>query len=304
MRTTQNKPLILSHSEIIRSFIKDVGLPFNKAPEALGLKSSDFLNWWSGNNPQLVQSNHLSTLSQFLRIDEDDIVERTYNKDLVRSVFFTGSAVLPEKYSQNQFSYLRSSAHIIKFLTLSRGQHFSDMIMQKMNIGPLIYANLDNKISLNYFIDLLELLAEHGLKQDELDSLACVLFLSLGDTPLGQKFKKAKTYYESYEVLAQNIHLFDSNFTYNFELDRKHIQLQAVLYFDNHPHIDWSRTNINRLLRYRRFLIGWFPYMANLAPIFPHYTSSFHKDRVEATYTLKFKDKNTTTPLFCVPKDS
>ncbi|MEK6628994.1 MAG: hypothetical protein AABY53_10240 [Bdellovibrionota bacterium] len=308
MSITQNKlqksHLLKNQAEQVRSFIKDIGLPLNRAPEALGVKSSDFLSWWSGHQPQLIESKQLISLGRFLNIDEDQIVTGTYDKTHVRAVLFGGPLVLPDKYSKNQFSYLRSSAHVIKFLTLTRGQHFSDMIMRKLNVSPLIYSDQNNKISLNYFMDLLELLSQNGLTQDELDSLACVLFLSLGETTLGKKFKNAKTYYECYEILAQNIHLFDSNFDYSFELDQVRCKISANLHFDNHSHIDWAKARVNKLFRYRIFFVAWLPYLAKLSPVFPQNKITAHSGIITMEHMVDFREefsKRQICPSICPP---
>lgn len=294
-----NQPI--SKSEKVRHFIKDVGLPLNQAPEALGVSASDFMSWWAGRNPKLVKMRQLIQLGQFFNIDENEIISGTYDKDFVRSVLFLGDSALPERYSQNQFSFLRSSAHIVKFLTMTRGQHFSDMIMRKLNISPIIYGDLNNKISLNYFTDLLEVLHQNGLTQSELDNLACVLFLSLGGTQLGEKFKKAKNYYECYEVLANNVHLFDSNFEYSFELDRTKLQITASLDFDKHSHVEWSYGRMERLLRYRQILIGWYSFLSKLPPIFPEVKVEYGLTKIDALYVIKFGQQN-ANPFFCLPK--
>lgn len=285
----------------VRHFIQDVGLPLNQAPDALGLTASDFMAWWSGRNNKLIRNQQVIQLGQFVHIGEDEILKGTYDKNFVRSVLFSDGPVLPEKYTKNQFSFLRSSAHIIKFLTMTRGQHFSDMIMRKMNISPIIYGDLNNKISLNYFTDLLELLDQNGLSQDELDNLACVLFLSIQGTPLGEQFKKAKTYYECYEVLANSVHLFDSNFEYTFRLERTQVQIKAALHFDNHSHVQWSFARMERLLRYRQILIGWYSFLSKLPPIFPECSLEVGKSGIYAIYTIKFGAQD-ANPLFCLPK--
>lgn len=291
MRNSQNEILHLTPSDSVREFIKDTGLPLNKAAEGLGVSSAEFMNWWAGYMPKLIQMPQLQNLGQFLNIDEARIMDGRYDKNFVRSQLFAGHRVLPEKYTQNQFSYLRSSAHIIKFLNLTRGQHFSDAILRKLNVFPLIYGDLNNKISLNYFMDLLDMLAENGLTQKELDNLACVLFLSLETTPLGEKFSKARSYFECYEVLANNVHLFDHNFEYTFELDRQQLRIRAFLPFDSHTHINWSKARMDRLMRYRQILIGWYSYLSKLPPIFPEYTVEPCSQGICGTYIIRFDDQ-------------
>jgi hypothetical protein len=290
MNTTLNNKPPITKSDKLRHFIKDVGLPLNKAPAALGLRPSEFMSWWIGEKPRLIKNNQVIQLGQYLHIDENDILSGTYDKTFVRSVLFSDVSFLPERYSQNQFSYLRSSAHIVKFLTMTRGQLFSDAVMRKMNISPLMYADMNNKISLNYFIDLLEILADSGLTQTELDKLSCVLFLTLGETPLGLKFKSAKNHQECYSVLSDNALLFDSNFQYQFKIDRKQAEITAFLPYENHSHMKCTEQKFARLLRYRQFLMGFFPYLSKLPAIIPHSFQTFHSEGLKTTYIIKFPE--------------
>lgn len=283
MDSTQDKKL--------KHFIKDVGLPLNRAPEALGLSSEIFLEWWSGYRSRVIHKAQFVQLGQYLHIDEDSILEGTYDKSFIRSVLFSGDSAIPEKYSQNQFSYLRSSAHIFKFLTLKYGQHFSDMIMRKLNVSPLIYSDLNNKISLNYFMDLLETLAQHGFKERDLDQLACVMFLSLDQTPqMRAEFGKARNYYECYEVVAKNFKNLDNNFRMEMDLDRTRFKVTTFLDYDNHAHINFDRSRIDKILRYRLILAGWFPYLSNLAPSLPEYEVNYTANGVHCEYMFNFPD--------------
>lgn len=282
----------------IRTFIFDVGLSFNLAPEALGMKASDFMKWIAGHDI-LIDRSHLANLSQYLNLNEESIMNGSYDKDLVRRRLFESPEILPEKYSQNQFSCVRSSAHIIKYLTLTRGQHFSDHLLRSLNISPLIYSNLDNRISFNYFVDLMDALVKSGLSQTELDSLCGMLFLGIEGTLLGDKFKRARNYYESYEVVTQNINLFDSNFEYTFELQRNQLLIRSKFLFDKHFHENWSVERILRLERYRHLLTGWFPFLSKLPPLVPQHTLQSYANRIEATYLIKFDE-----PHFALLKET
>lgn len=293
MPTSLNNSIAQFHSSLILKFIKDVGLPFNLGPEALGIKPSEFMKLMSGQEA-LVGRPQLVSLSQYLNLNEDSILDGTYDKDLVRTRFLGTPDALPSPYQQNQFSYTRSSAHIPRYLTLTRGQHFSDMILRKLNISPLLYTDLDNQVSINYFIDLLETLAESGLSERELDNLAGVLFLSLENTALGSKFKKAKSYYECYEILSQSSQLFDCNFSYDFDLNRKQVRIESFLDYGKHFHIDWTVAKLNRLIRYRHLLMGWFPYLSKLPPILPEHKVEYCESGLKTTYTIKFIENSSS----------
>ncbi len=296
MQTFPVSHLSKTNSELIKRFIKDVGLPFNLGPEALGIKPSQFMQWMAGYDI-FIDRPQLTNLSQYLSLNEDCIVDGTYDKKLVRKRLFESSEALPEKYSQNQFSYVRSSAHIVKYLTLTRGQHFSDQLLRSLNISPLIYANIDNKISINYFVDLLDALAKTDLSQTEIDSLAGMLFLGIEGTSLGDRFKKACNYYECYEVLAQNITLFDSNFEYTFELEKSQVLIRSKFQFDKHYQEKWSLEKILRLERYRHLLSGWYPFLSKLTPVVPKHTVQAFSNRIEASYLIKFNELPATKPV-------
>jgi hypothetical protein len=297
-----NKTTPILKSNSVRSFIKDVGLPFNKAPEALGLSSVQFMDWWCGRKNNLLNNRHILTLSQYLNIDEDQILAGTYDKNFIRNQLFIGSRSLPEKYSFNQFSNTRTSAHIQRYLIKTRGQHFSDKILRKLNISPLIYENHDNKISLNYFVDLLDVLSLNGFSNEELDSLACMIFLTLDNTLLGAKFKKAKNYFDCYSVLSENILLFDSNFEYTFEVDRNQTRAITFLSFEKHWHMKWDTSQLAKLLRYRQLLISWMPYLSNLPPIMAESHTEHMKDGIQTIYTIRHTCESETRPLFLVPR--
>jgi hypothetical protein len=285
-------------SELIRKFILDIGLPLNQAPDALGLTPKEFLNWWS--NPEKIKlaQRSLIRLSSFLKIDGDQVINQSYNKDLVRANLFGANAELPSRYSLNRYSHLRSSAHIAKYIALTRGQHFCDKIMTSLGVPLVLYSDLDATISLNYFIDLLDTLAKNGFSESEIDSLACLLFLGIEQTELGKKFATAKSYAECYEVLATNIFLFDSNFVYTSDLDATQYVLKAYLPYDRHYHFNWNQISITRLLRYRQTLMGWFPYLSRLTPIRPTVEIEYLSTGIQATYTAKFSHLTLTKPFF------
>lgn len=283
-------------SALVRDFIFDIGMPLNKVPEALSLSAGDFMNWWAGRNDNLVQYCNLLSLSHYLSINPEHIIEKTYDKNYIRSSLLSSFNELPEQYSENQYSYVRSSAHIIKLITMSRGQYFCDNILKSMKVNPLLYQDLNNKISLNFFVDLLEKLAEAGFSQSELDLMACSMFLSLENTPLGQRFRQARSYYDCYEIVANNMFLFDSNFEYSFELKNNCFEVKAFLNFDKHYHVNWKALSLERIMRYRFLAVGWFPYLSNLPPILPICKIEHKKNGIEGYYILNF-NKSTNLKL-------
>ncbi len=89
-------------------------------------------------------------------------------------------------------------------------------------------------------------------------------------------------------MLAKNIYSFDSNFIYTSDLDTTQYILKAYLPYERHCHFNLDSDAVTRLLRYRRTLIGWFPYLARLVPIRPMVQIDYLTTGIEATYTVKF----------------
>lgn len=274
---------LLSKGESVRQLILDTGLPLNKAPDVLGMSSSDFLDWWSSIEARSSKEVNIRQITQFFGVSEEQILTRKYDPHLLRSRIFVDPFSLPEKYSVNQFSFVRTSAHIFKYLVITRGQHFADSIAYKLNVSPQMYQNLNNRISLNYFLDLLDILEVHGFSQSELDTLSGVLFLGLAESPLFNEFKKSTTYYDCYQTLAKNLKLFDQNFVYHSELDSKQYIMKTLLPYENHNHFRWTDSQINKLNRYRQLLVGWFPYLCGLAPVIPAVS---HRKKIEGIETV------------------
>lgn len=297
MKTFQPKDSFSSVSKAIRQLILDTGLPLNRAPEALGMTSSEFMRWWSSPENAAVTGSNLTNAAKFLGIAEEQIILGKYDINLVRSRIFNDPLTLPEQYSLNRYSFLRTSAHIFRYLVLTRGQHFADSISRQLNVSPIMYQNLNNRISLNYFLDLLELLEAQGFNQNDLDTLAGVLFLGLAESDLIREFKKSKSYFECYSVLASNFNMFDENFTYTSDLDGQQFHLTTFLPYDNHNHFKWSSSQLNKLLRYRQILLGWFPYLCGLPPILPKVTHRNRSDGIESIFVVTFSER-TFTPVF------
>lgn len=297
MKISQPKESFSSPSKRMRQLILDTGLPLSRAPETLGMTSSEFMRWWSSPEDLSVTTTNLTYAAQFLGIAEEQIILGKYDVDLLRSRIFNDPLTLPEQYSLNQYSFIRTSAHIFRYLALTRGQHYADSISRKLNVSPIMYQNLNNRISLNYFLDLLDLLESQGFSQNDLDTLAGLLFLGLAESDLIHEFKKSKSYFECYSVLANNFNLFDANFSYVSDLARDRFSLTTFLSYDNHNHFKWTNSQLNKLFRYRQILLGWFPYLCGLPPILPKVTHRKLPEGIESVFVLTFPEKP-FTPVF------
>lgn len=293
MRTFQS-----NDEQLVYDFIKDTGMPLNKAASAIEVKPEDFLAWWSNqtSSNKTIGRKGIERLSSYLKINEDSISRKSYSKTLIRKRLFENPLELPEEYSIKSYSFLRSSAHIIKYITLSRGQHFTDQLLQKLNLSPLIYEDTQNKINIKYFIDLLQALKNSGFQQKELDFIASLLFLGVNGTSIHSDFLKAKSYQDCFTAFAQNINNLESNFEYKLDIDSKNFMLVTTLYFENHHGLEES-ISFDTLLRYRTICLSWFPRLSNFLPIFPEKTEiKKTADYIQETHIINFDQLAAKSP--------
>lgn len=292
----KNKKTLSStnESERLRELVRELGLPLRRLQDIILLKPEECLQWWSDKAYNLQSCHRAFTrLVEIVAIDENDLFAGTYDRDLARKRILGDYASLPVRYQENQNSFLRTSAHIIRYMVLTRGQYFADQVLYSMNVSPLIYQNSEARINLTYFADLLEALAIRGFSQEELDTLASVIFLSLRETTLGQSFQKSENTFDVYKTLATNFDYFDSNFEYKSRFVGKKYILNTILPLDQHPFLKGHPLKVKRLMRYRRLLSAWFPYLAGMAPLFPRTEVVRLDDVVEMQYEFDLSTRST-----------
>ncbi|WP_413287992.1 hypothetical protein [Bdellovibrio sp. HCB337] len=288
---TKKTPQTTDESKRLREVIREIGLPLRRLQDVILLTPEECLTWWSNKEANhTVNPNAFSRLTEIVAIGENHLYTGDYDRDLARKRMMGDYLSLPHRYEDNQNSFLRTSAHIIRYIVLTRGQHFADQILYSLNVSPMLYDNLDVRINLTYFADLLEALSKHGFQQEELDTLASVIFLSLQETKLGQSFKESENLFDIYKTLATNFDYFDSNFEYKSRFVGKKYILKTTLPLTQHPELKGSPQKIKRLMRYRRLLSAWFPYLGGMAPLFPKTeVVRFSDDVVETQYVFDLK---------------
>jgi hypothetical protein len=243
------------------------------------------LNWWSQNNTGIkITEAHFERMSKFLGIDETRLFDGNYDRELARKRIYGDYSSLPERYMEKQHSFLRGSAHILRYVTLTRGQAFADQVLTSLNLSPLLYQNPNSSINLTYFADLLVSLQKKGFSAQEMDTLASVLFLSLQETDLGRKFQITEEVSDIYKVLAENFGYFDSNFEYKSSFVKKKYVLETTLPLQDHPLLKDDPEHLQSLIRYRHILLAWFPFLGGMNPIFPKSEVTYTSDTVKITY--------------------
>lgn len=294
MRDVKNKTTTTNEALRLRELIREIGIPLRRLQEVINMKPQDCLTWWSDANSNLkVGQESFSRITEMVGIDENKLFMGTYDRQLARKRLLGDFKALPERYQENQNSFLRTSAHIIRYIVLTRGQYFADQILYSMSISPLIYQDLGGqKINLTYFADLLDVLAQRGFTQDELDTLASVIFLSLQETKLGQSFGKSETVHDIYSTLAQNFDYFDTNFEYKSKFVGKKYVLTTTLDLGQHEMLKDTPASVRRLMRYRHILLAWFPYLAGLTPVFPKTELLRFNEVVEMQYEFDLESNS------------
>lgn len=250
----------------IRRFIRESGIPLGTFAEAVGWKSYQAMEWWACRGQSLNYRN-LESLAQFLGVSAENLVEGRYHINLIRKRIFKGPGVLPERYSEHASSYVRTLAHIIEYLSMLYGRHFTDRLLRDLNIHPLFFDNLENKISVTFYTDIFNKLSQMGVKDNEIASLACYIFLSLRDTKFGQKFRDAKNYQEFYALLGENAEKFETNFDYEVLVDSERVRIYAKPTDATSYLLGKSLGEFDRLFLYRKNVLGWFPTLSHLPPI-------------------------------------
>lgn len=270
MKDTKKTP---SKNEAVRlrELIRELGLPLRRLQDVIAMKPEDCLAWWSNEkSPIKIGNEPFARITEMVGISENKLFTGDYDLDLARKRLLGDFRALPARYQENQNSFLRTSAHIIRYIVLTRGQYFADQVLYNMNVSPLIYQDLSTqKINLTYFADLLETLTKYGFTQEELDTLASVIFLSLQETALGQSFGKSENFHDVYTTLSKNFDYFDTNFEIKSHFVGKKYVLTTTLDLDQHATLKESPEKVERLMRYRNILLAWFPYLAGLTPLFP-----------------------------------
>lgn len=284
--------------ERLRGIIREVGLPLRRLTDIVSGSPQQCLAWWSQlSNNIHINEKHFHNLSTLLGINENELFTGTYDKNLARKRIFEDYKTLPDRYLENQNSFLRTSSHIYKYMVLTRGQFFADQILTGMNLPPIIYQDSNQTINLTYFADLLDALSKNGFSNDEMDMLGSSIFLSLQDTSLGHQFKNSENLFDVYSTLAENFNYFDSNFDYKNEFIRKKYILTTTLPLDEHSTLIKRPESLQRLMRYRNILLAWFPYLAGMSPLFPKVEVVASKDIYQIRYELTL-DKEITPPLY------
>ena len=108
-------------AERFRELIHELGLPLKQLPSILGLKHEECLEWWAQRLDVKITEKHFARFAQLIAINENELYLGTYDRDLAKRRVFGEYTALPARYEENKNSFVRTSAHIIRYITLTRG---------------------------------------------------------------------------------------------------------------------------------------------------------------------------------------
>ncbi|MBC7371882.1 MAG: hypothetical protein H7326_09965, partial [Bdellovibrionaceae bacterium] len=113
----------------LREVIREIGMPLRKLPDIISMNFEDSLSWWSNEATPLQNSvSPFTQITSMIGIDENQLFMGTYDRDLARKRMLGDYASLPQRYLESQYSFLITSDHIIRYMTLTRGQYFTDQV--------------------------------------------------------------------------------------------------------------------------------------------------------------------------------
>lgn len=251
----------------LKRFVVESGANFGRLSEAFGETQTNLWRWLNGSGAVHLGLRQLENLASYVGASPAELLVGPWNIDSWRKNLIEGPLYLNEKYFLEAFSRARSSAHIVRYLALRLGRSRADEILRGMGVHPCIYSALDNRLSLDFFVDLLMRIELEGVPEFEVTSLASYMFLGLQDTQLGDEFRRAKNYFECYEVLNRNFINFDENFSYELKLGPHGFLFRAMPADRLAKKIFEGQSRFKLLALYRHQMMGWFPYLSGLAPI-------------------------------------
>jgi hypothetical protein len=216
----------------VRQFVKDSGISLKEFKSLTGLSSSQVMRWFSGED-HLLKQKHVSNLEAGLCTT----LEGLRSKKILNKCFyenFRGERIaVSEQYVEEARSYVRSSSHVVKYLELLFGKERIRCILKEMSVHRAYFDELDNKINILFFVDLLEKCRRLGLSKKELRMVAGAMFLSIEGTESEKLFKKCNSHTEAYLNIKEIVNKFDTNFYYDFNVGEK----EVVMFSEPHESV-------------------------------------------------------------------
>ena len=138
-------------SQQVRDFVQESGISLKEFKSLTGLSASQVMTWYAGDD-SLFKEKHLCNLERGLCAS----LESLRNKKILNKCFFENfrgeKIVVSENYVNSARSYVRSSAHIVKYLELLFGRERIKFILKEMDVHRAYLDELDNRINILFFV--------------------------------------------------------------------------------------------------------------------------------------------------------
>ena len=167
-------------------------------------------------NPQNIPMSGLDRLAHALRLDVENLLNGEIDYQTLYQHHYHGKkAALPEKYTCNLSSRMRTAQNIIDYLELYSPFH-AQLITKKLQINPSTFYDLEKKISVALVNDLYKQMAYFNFTGHDFYKAGYLGALKFKNSPaFYQKFKAVRTPHELYELFfGQQVKYLEQNWDY------------------------------------------------------------------------------------------
>lgn len=255
----------------IRDSILQKRLPLRAVAHAGNISSIDFFEWWTqrAHLPQTTNHDEIFKLLEIVTAYSQNPEKCKNNQSSLPLITTTHSppTALPAKYSNTPLSYVSTSRHILEVIELQFGHTTYQNVLFSLGVTKEYFLNIENKINLKFFEDLLHEYSKLCLGKPNYNLLSRSLFLTVEGSALSQKFCSAKSYREAYEQIEASIPHFDQNFEYKFQIGHLGAEIIAKPSEQLAESVKNMHYGSDELYKYRAMLFGNMVTLCDLSPL-------------------------------------
>lgn len=274
-------------SQQVRQFVQESGISLKEFKSLTGLSSSQVMAWCAGED-RIFKEKHLRSLERGL----GTTLENLNNKKFLNKCFFENvrgeQITVSERYVESARSFVRSSSHIVKYLELLFGRERIKFILKEMDVHRAYLDELDNRINILFFVDLLEECRQLGLAKGDLRKLASAMFLSIEGTASEKLFRPCAFHCEAYKNIGEIVNLFDTNFYYDFKVTDQSVEISAEPHESIVPLLE--KIPVDYLFSYRKQIFGTVPMFCGLDGIHLDLADGLKESSLKQVYKGQFTE--------------
>lgn len=272
----------------LREFVRRYGVPLGRLAAELDISASECMEWWSGRRPYLPVQK-IKNLTHHLGATEEDLVSGQVSPLAVESQLLGFESEVNPRYSENAFSYVRSSKHIVEFIRLRHGAYRVNKILHKLGVPPHYFNEQKNRISIKFFEDLLLEYVRMGHGISDIHDLSKFLYLSTDEDPeVHRLFSRCRGYKEALEYVYQSTCYFDENFSYEFEIYHDRVKIRSKPTQKLQEAMRSHQYGSNELYQYRSRLFGNMVGLCDLLPLSMKTVKCVSQGDHESVYEAEF----------------